>query len=273
MNRRTFCGAALSVASGTLAGKQDLPLVDYHAHLDSVVTLERALEISRQRGVKLGIVEHAGTRENKYPGLLSNDADLKAYIAKLDGKPVFKGIQAEGLDWMTCFSKDAVIQLDYVLSDALTCPDKQGNRVELWRPWVRIDDKQEFMERYVAFHLEVMRREPIDILANPTFLPECLQPEFDALWTPDRMRKIIGAAIQYGVAIEINSNYLLPRPPFLRMAQRAGARFSTGSNIHGLDVGKLDYCVEIAGRLGLRRKDFFTTAPVGRKPIEWRKLG
>jgi histidinol phosphatase-like PHP family hydrolase len=270
MNRRSFLGAALSVVSGTPAGKEEFPLVDYHAHLDSVVTLEKALEISRQRGVKLGIVEHAGTRENHYPGLLSSDADLNRYIAKLDGKPVYKGIQAEGLDWMTCFSKDAVIQLDYVLSDALTCPERDGRRVELWRPWVKVDDKQEFMERYVAFHVEVMRREPIDILANPTFLPDCLRAQHDELWTPERMRKVIAAAVEYGVAFEINSNYRLPKLPFLRMARGAGARFSTGSNIHGLDVGRLDYAIEMAREMGLRRKDFFTPAPVGKKPIEWR---
>ena len=41
---------------------------------------------------------------------------------------------------------------------------------------------------------------------------------------------------------------------------------------HGPDVGKLDYCVEMAKDLGIRRKDFFTPAPVGRKPIEWRKI-
>ena len=287
ISRRRFFSTALaagtlSAAAGTLgrqlgfasaADEVGFPLVDYHVHLDNVVTLEKALQLSKERGVKFGIVEHAGTRENKYAGLLSTDADLKQYMAKLEGKPVLKGIQAEGLDWMTCFSKEVVAQLDYVLSDALTFPDnKSGKRIELWRPGVRFDDKQDFMDRYTDFNVEVMAREPIDIIANPTFLPASLAGEFDALWTVERMKKIIAAALKCNVAVEINSRYSLPRMNFLKLAKEAGAKFSLGSNIHGLDVGKLDYCMEAIKSLGLTRKDIFTPAPAGKKPIEVRRF-
>jgi histidinol phosphatase-like PHP family hydrolase len=276
-----FAAGAVSAAAGSLArgfgnaaaaDGLDFPLVDYHAHLDDVVTLEKALQLSKERGVKFGIVEHAGTKANKYPGLLSTDEDLKRYIAKLEGKPVYKGIQAEGLDWPTCFSKELVAQLDYVLSDALTFPDKGGQRIELWRPGVKFDDKQGFMDRYTDFNVQVMAQEPIDIIANPTFLPDAMMSEFDALWTVPRMEKVVKAAVKYKVAIEINSRYSLPRLDFLKMAKEAGAKFSTGSNIHGLDVGKLDYCVEVIKKLGLTKKDIFTPAPHGKKPIEIRRL-
>ncbi len=255
------------------AASPDFPLVDYHVHLDDVVTLEKALQLSKERGVKFGIVEHAGTRENRYPGLLSSDEDLKRYIAMLDGKPVLKGIQAEGLDWPTCFSKDVVAGLDYVLSDALTFPDERsGKRILLWHSGVAFADKQDFMDRYTKFNVQVIEREPIDIIANPTFLPASLEGEFDTLWTEARMTKVIAAAVKYNVAIEINSRYRLPRMNFLRMARQAGARFSLGSNIHGLDVGKLDYCMEVIKQLGLTGKDIFTPAPQGKKPIQVRRF-
>ncbi len=279
LSRRDFL--ASTVAGYTLlnpaglwlsADDRDYPLVDYHVHLDDVVTLEKALQLSRERNVKFGIVEHAGTKANKYPGLLSTDEDLKRYIAKLEGKPVLKGIQAEGLDWPTCFSKDVVAQLDYVLSDALTFPEKDGRRVELWRPTVTIDDAQDFMERYTDFNVQVIEREPIDIIANPTFLPDCIAKDHDALWTPARIRRIIDAAVKSNVAIEINSRYRLPSLSFLKMARQAGAKFSFGSNIHGLDVGRLDYCVEAAKELGLTKSEIFVPAPRGRKPIEIRRF-
>lgn len=287
ISRRAFFNSALATGSlsavagslgsglsfGTRADEAGIPLVDYHVHLDSVVTLEKALELSRERGVKFGIVEHAGTKENRYPGLLSTDDDLKRYIAMLEGKPVLKGIQAEGLDWPTCFSREVVGRLDYVLSDALTFPDvRSGKRIELWRAGVAFDDKQDFMDRYTEFNVQVMAREPIDIMANPTFLPTSLENEFDALWTAARMKKVIDAAVKYNVAIEINSRYRLPRMNFLKMAREAGAKFSFGSNIHGLDVGKLDYCVEAIKQLGLTRKEVFTPAPRGKKPIEVRRF-
>ncbi len=286
MGRREFlAGAAAGAAAIALARPapaeeaktvmEDLgfPLVDFHVHLDNL-GLEKALAISEKRGVRFGIVEHAGRKENEYPVVLSSDADLARHLEALEGKGVYRGVQAERLDWVPCFSKEIIARLDYVLTDALTFLEKDGRWVELWKTEkVRIGDKQDFMERYVAHHLRVIRETPIDILANGTFLPQALQGEFDTLWTPERMKRIIDAAVACGVAIEINSSMRLPRPAFLKMAREAGARFSFGSNFRGPDVGKLDYCVETARALGLKREDMFTPAPPGKKPVEVRTFG
>jgi hypothetical protein len=275
VSRRALLAAAPAAFLARAAG---VPRVDYHAHLAEGVPWEKgiadALDLSRRRGVKFGILEHAGAKTNPSSERIATDADLRRWIAALEGKPCFKGLQAEGLDWMKCFSKDAVAQLDYVLSDALTFPEKDGRLVQLWRPGAEIpaDARQDFMERYTDFHVKVMAAEPIDILANPLYLPDPLQPDYDALWTPDRMRRVIDAAIRYGVAIEINSRYRIPRLPFLRLAQKAGVRFSFGSNAHGADAGKIEYCLEMAEAIGLERRRFFTPTPAGRKPILWRKF-
>jgi histidinol phosphatase-like PHP family hydrolase len=278
LTRRTFLAGASLVGAASLgehraaAGDTDYPAVDYHVHLSATITLERALELSAERGVKFGIVEHAGTRANKYPGLLSSDDDLKAYIAQLEGKPVLKGIQAEGLDWMTCFSREMVASLDYVLSDALTLPQRDGTRAEIWRPWMRVGDKQEFMDRYTDFMVRVIEAEPIDILANPSYLPDCIAESYDVLWTDRRMMRVVEAAARHRVALEINSRYRIPSLTFLRLAKGAGVKFSFGSNIQGADVGRIEFCIETARRLGLRTTDLFSPAPKGRKPIETRSF-
>ncbi len=255
--RRTFLGSfaaggvavagALAISESLLANEQtggvpaDIPPVDYHVHCDKPMTLEKLLEISRRKGVKFGIVEHAGTRENKYPRLLSSDADLNGYLAELEGKPVYRGIQAEYRDWMTCFSKAMLARLDFILTDAMTFRGKDGRPVRLWDQKFTVQDPQDFMDRYVDYHVEILSREPIDILANPTYLPAAIVKQYDALWTPRRVQKIIDAAVKYGVAIEISSSYCLPKLPFLKLAKLAGAKFSFGSNIRGPEVGKLDY--------------------------------
>ncbi len=272
--RREFFGAAGALpARGLFRRESDIPLVDYHVHLDDRwgMTLEKALQLSKQRGIKFGIVEHAGTKDKPYRNIISDDAALKQYIMKLDRAPFYKGIQAEGLDWMTCFSKAAVAQLDYVLTDALTLPEKNGSFTELWRPWVKVDNKEEFMERYVDFHLQIMAREPIDIIANPLFLPRCLEQDFDALWTRERMKRIVDAAAKYRVAIEINEAFRLPRMPFLNMAREARLKFSFGSNQHNEKVGQLDYAVEVIRGLDLKPIDVWRPAPFGRKPIQVRR--
>ena len=254
---------APALAGGATPGSElDFPLVDFHAHIEGSLTIEEALRLAKERGVKLGIVEHAGFGEP-----IRNDADLQRHLQKLSALPVYRGIQAEGLNWMNYFSKEAICQLDYVLTDALTFPEKDGRRVRLWTPEAKIVDQQDFMERYVDFNVQVISSEPIDIFANPTFLPEAIASEYDTLWTKERMRKVIDAAVKHGVAIEINSRFRIPSLAFVRMAKDAGVKFSFGSNNHGTDVAKLDYSIKIAKECGLTRQEMFTPQPPDKKPI------
>ena len=284
ISRRSFLGT--TAAAGTLSllprslkgadenkpqtADLDFPLVDFHVHLDNS-TIDKALEVAAQRGVKFGIVEHAGTKENQYPVVLSNDQELKGYLAKLEGKPVYKGIQAEWLDWMGCFSPAVLGQLDYVLSDAMTIRGQDGKRVKMWERGYEIGDKQAFMDRYVDWHVEIMATEPLDIFANLTWLPSSLLEEYDALWTPARMQKVIEAAIKYGVALEISSSMKAPKIQFLQLAKAAGAKFSFGSNGRYPNMGKLEYSLAMARSLGLKKLDMFTPAPPGQKAVQRRK--
>ncbi len=248
------------------ASELDFPLIDYHIHLEEGMTVEQAVELSKSLGVKFGIVEHGGFNWG-----MKNDEEIKHYIERLDGYPVFKGMQAEGLDWMKCFSKEVVAQLDYVLSDALTFPEKDGRLVHLWIPQeVKIKDKQDFMDRYVDFNVKVISCEPIDIFANPSFLPHCIADEYEKLWTEDRMKKVIEAAVKYDVAIEINSRYNIPKVSFINIAKTEGAKFSFGSNYHEENFGKLDYCLKTAKMCGLTQENMFMPKPPGMKPIQTR---
>ena len=111
----------------------DFPIVDLHVHLDNS-SIEQVLPLARERHVRFGIVEHAGTKENQYPVVLSTDEELSAYLKRLEGKGVYRGVQAEWTDWMSCFSPEVLARLDYVLTDAMTFPGPSGRRVKLWEP-------------------------------------------------------------------------------------------------------------------------------------------
>jgi len=228
------------------------PLIDFHVHIEGDITLETVLRLADERGVKVGIVEHAGFGQT-----IADDDDMKRYIEQLAPYLVYKGIQAEGRNWMSAFSEDVVSQLDFVLTDALTFPEKDGSLVRLWTPEVEIDDKEDFMERYVDFNVHIISNEPIDIFANPTFLPWCIADEYDSLWTEERMRRVIEAAVRSNVAIEINSRYEIPSLEFIILARDAGVKFSFGSNTHGEEVGMLEYCLKMAREVGLTRSDMF----------------
>jgi len=291
VSRRAFLGACAAGMGGSLMATApaasaeparesvppalDFPLVDFHAHLDNS-TIDKVLEVSRERGVKFGIVEHAGTTENQYPVVLSNDEQLGRYLAMLEGKPVYRGVQAEWTDWTSGFSPKGLARLDYVLMDAMTFPGKDGQRVKLWEKDVELRvemaDKQAFMDRFVDWHVELIEKQPIDIFANFSWLARPLAGEYDAFWTPERMKRIVDAAARHTVAMEIGAGLHLPKMPFLRLAKDAGLKFAFGSNGRYPNMGKLDYCVQTARELGLTKADMFVPAQDGRKAVERRLL-
>lgn len=263
---------ALPAQNQTPAAGLNFPIVDYHVHLNATFSLDDAIAISKQRSVKFGIAEHAGTRENIYPSILSNDKELQQWIARLEGKPVFKGVQAEWLDWPKCFSKDVVAQLDYVLSDAMTIPGRAGERLKMWEPGFDPGDPREFMDRYVKWNVEVIEKEPLDIFSHPTWLPAPLDKSYDMLWTQERMKPIIDALTRTGTAVEIDSDYNIPGLPFLHLAKDAKLKFSFGSNSGAGPVRTLDFCIERARTLGFTAADMFVPAPRQRKPIARRRI-
>jgi histidinol phosphatase-like PHP family hydrolase len=126
------------------------------------------------------------------------------------------------------------------------------------------------MEVIVDRILGVLNREPIDIYVNPTFLPAVMAGDYDALWTPERMGKVIEAARKNDVAIEINHRYRIPSARFLKLAKQAGCRFSFGTNNTDRNVGRLEYCLEMVDECGLSWQDIFVPRAEGEKAIQRR---
>jgi hypothetical protein len=243
-------------------------LTDYHVHLKGGLTLEEAIRMAEQRRAKFGIAENCGVG---FP--TTNDAALEPFLAQLAGKPVHRAMQAEGREWVAMFSPETIAKFDYVFTDSMTWTNNRGKRMRLWIPSeVEIGDKQEFMDILVERTVGILTREPIDIYVNPTFLPEAIADEYDALWTDERMGRVIQAAVKNGVAIEINSRYRLPSEKFLRKAKEAGAKFAFGTNNGDRDLGDLAYSRLMARKLNLTRDDFFVPKTDGRKPIQVKGL-
>ena len=276
--RREFMAGTAAVISGMggigafadtpSSSPLPFPLIDLHVHLDNS-TIDAVLPLATERKVKFGIVEHAGTRENVYPTVLSNDEELLRYLAMLEGKPVWKGVQAEWTDWMGCFSKGAALKLDYVLTDTLTFPDPEGKRMKLWERTDGLGSAQEFMDRYVDWHLKIMEEQPVDILANVSWLPAPYAENYDALWTDARIGKVIDTAKKQQVAIEISSGFQLPKLHFLQIAKDAGIKFSFGSNGRYPKMGLLEYSVKLARELALTADHLFVPGK-GAKAVERR---
>ncbi len=247
----------------------NFPLVDYHVHLKGGLTLEEALRESRRLGIQYGIAVNCGLG---FP--VTSDAAAEQFLRELRGQPVFVAMQAEGREWVKLFSRQTVAKFDYVFTDAMTFTDDHGKRMRLWiqEEVGEIPDPEGFMEMYVDRILGIINDEPIDIYVNPTFLPDVIAADYDRLWTPERMQKVIAAAKNNDVAIEINNRYRLPSPAFIRAAKKAGATFSFGINNGDRNLGRLEYGVEMVESCGLEWQDLFVPKPDGEKPVQTRGL-
>ena len=233
--------------------KAGYKIVDYHAHLKGGLTMEELLEHSKKTGIEYGVAFNAGIG---FP--ITDDATLLANYNQYKDYPVMLAMQAEGREWVDMFSKENISTFDYVFTDAMTWTDSKGRRMRLWMPdEVFVDDKDDFMDQLVSQIVGVMQDEPIDLYVNSTFLPDILQPEYDALWTKERMDKVINAAVSNNIAIEINARYKIPSATFIKRAKTAGAKFSMGTNNVDKNLGTLDYAIDMIDECGLVPSDFF----------------
>ncbi|HXK12036.1 MAG TPA: family 16 glycoside hydrolase [Vicinamibacteria bacterium] len=236
-------------------GRANFPLVDLHSHLKGGLTIEQALALSRATGMFLGVAVNCG---RGFP--IQTDADAVAWVESMKGRPVFLGMQAEGREWVTMFSRETRARFDYVFTDAMTWTSAAGKRMRLWIPEeVEIGpDEAAFMDLLVSKIVGILEREPIDIYVNPTFLPAAIASRYDALWTEARMTRVIDAAVKHGVAIEIGARYKLPSEAFLRLAKARGAKFTFGTNNGGAnDLGDWSYPLDMQKTLELKWGDMF----------------
>jgi len=244
------------------------PVVDYHVHLKGGLTLEQALANSRRLGIMYGIAVNGGL---KFP--ITNDAGVEDFLASMKGQPAFIGLQGEGREWVTLFSRETIAQFDYIFTDCMTFTDDGGVRRRLWIPEEvgEIRDPEQFMEMLVSRIVGILHHEPIDIHANPTFLPEPIARDYDRLWTPERMQRVIEAAKANDVAIEINNRYRIPSAAFIGRAKSAGVKFSFGTNNGDPNLGRMEYALAMVKQCGLTGQDIFMPKPDGQKAAQRRK--
>lgn len=232
--------------------KPAFSVTDYHVHLSNTLTIDQALQLGKDRGVHVGIVEHPG---EGFP--IKTDADLQLYIDNLRKYPVHIGLQPVYAGWSKAFSKPVLEQLDYVLMDALTLPNPDGTWLAIWQIDTHVDDAESFMQRYLQFIEQVMTTEPIDIFAWPTFLPVPIARQYSQLWTPQRVDHILEMAKARKLAIEINEVAHVPDETFITRAKKAGLKFTFGTDSRNDHATHFYYCYQMAQRCGLTEGDIF----------------
>ena len=231
----------------------NFPVIDFHVHLKGW-NQHQAMVHSRKAGIFYGIAPNCGIG---FP--ITSDDDVFTYLDTTKNLSCFKAMQGEGREWTTTFSVNAREQFDYVFTDALTFTDHKGRRTRLWMPnevWIDVSHER-YMDIIVDRIVKVLKEEPINIYVNPTFLPEPMKQNYDALWTDTRINKVIEALVTRQIALEINNRYRIPNEKIIRAAKEAGVRFALGTNNENQEIGKLEYCIDMMKKCGITERDMF----------------
>jgi histidinol phosphatase-like PHP family hydrolase len=226
------------------------------------------LRNSREVGIQYGIAVNCGVG---FP--ITDDTTAEDFLESMRGQPVFVAMQAEGREWVRMFSPRTVAKFDYVFTDSMTF-SHNGRRIRLWIPEEvpEVKDKEAFMDVIVDATVGVLNSEPVDIYVNPTFLPDVMAADYDRLWTPARMDRVIAAAKKSDIAIEINNRYRIPSAKFIKAAKAAGLKFAFGTNNVDRDLGRLEYPLEMVQECGLKWQDIFVPKAQGEKPVQKRGM-
>lgn len=237
-----------------LAGR-NIPLMDLHVHAKGGLTVDAALDNARRYGFTYGFAVNGGL------GMTLENADaMRTYLDTVQIPPhAYHALQAEGREWLDLFPEELIARFDYVFTDAMTWTNDAGRRMRLWMPdEVEVGDPEEFMAQLVDRTVRILNEEPIDIFVNPTFLPAEIADRYDALWTKERMDRVIEALVENGIALEINARRNLPSKDFICRARDAGVLFTLGTNNAGAaDLGRLERPIDMIEACELTPLDFW----------------
>lgn len=236
-----------------------IPFIDFHVHLRGGMTLEKADARQNHAGIRMGVLRNLG---KGWP--IETDEQLRAFLDETRGHPLFVGLQVNDRDWQLKHDPELMERCDYFLGDTMIMPmpDDSSPPVKLFQPdTFTIEDPEAWMTRYIRHNLRVLA-EPITILANPTWLPKAVEDRYDELWTDERMKTVIRAAIDNDVALEINAASGYPRERFIRMAKEMGAKFTFGTNNFDDKPIGMSHCMEAIRKFDLDKEDLYV--PAGR---------
>ena len=236
----------------------NFPVIDFHVHLKGGLTKEIAHALSMNYGINYGVAPNAG--EGGVGRMLANDQEVYDYYDEVKPLPFLCGVQGEGRKWTSTFSQEALGIFDYLFTDAMTIMDHKNRNSRIYRAEeVHYDGvtKEQYMEQIVDQTIKILTNEPADIFANPTYIPEDMQADYDRYWTDDRINRVLDVMQEHHIALEINPRYKIPSLKIIRMAKERGLKFTFGTNNVDANFGKLEYCIEVIEQCGITPDDLW----------------
>lgn len=262
--------------------QEDFPVVNWHVHAKGGWTPRQAYDKSMADGICYGLSVNiygtiVKTGDGGFGRMIETDSEALRYLGEMRGWPFINGFQGEGRKWSASFTAASLAECDYIFTDSMTIVDK-NRQIRLYRPdefTMNGRTPEEWMDFYVSQIELILENEPVDIYANPMFLPPELEKEADALWTDARIDRVLDKLALHRIALEINSRYRIPSVKVLKKAKARGLKFAFGTNNVDANIGRLEWALGAARECGLEKGDMWfppDSVRMSRKTVVYNKI-
>jgi putative hydrolase len=213
--------------------KPELVNVELQVHTtwtDGRSTIAEQLESARQRGLAtIAFTEHVRRDTDWFAGFA---AAVREEARRFPELMVLVGCEAKALDSRGTLdaSEETLAFCDIVLGSVHRFPDGRGGLLNF-----AALDAGATAEIECELALGLLRGAPIDVLAHPAGMYQRRYGRY-----PDTLfRRMLEASVERGIAVEINTSYLVNMEPILELCHVVNPFVSIGSDAHGAEeVGR-----------------------------------
>lgn len=201
---------------------------DFQVHTaltDGEGTVEAIIARAETLGLEeIAFTEHVRRQSTYFPSFAASVQAARAATAVT----VYTGIEAKAEDEKGTLDApdDALATAELVLGSVHRFPLGDGRFIH-----AREFDYAEAARRERALALGLVRSAPIHVLSHPGGMCLSAFGTFPAEYFEELMR----AALERGIAIEINTSYTKDLDAFLALCRRVNPLVSVGSDVHRLD--------------------------------------
>lgn len=208
--------------------RNGIPNIDYHSHThftDAIGTPLEYANVAEKKGLRsFAITEHIWRTSAWLDDLLKEISDAR----KNESITMLSGVEAKQINIygdIDVRESDAR-KVDIVLGSVHAYPTEKD--------YIFINPKEISAKKALEIETEAMialaRNKQVDVIAHPYIL---YKKYFNRGIIPmDYAIKVINAAIDNDIALEVNNKYKVPDKEFLKVALGSGAKISIGSDAH-----------------------------------------
>lgn len=219
--------------------------IDFQIHTnwtDGEATAQEILEVAQARHLDaIAFTEHVRRDTDWFARFVRHVREHAAGFADLT---VYVGCETKAMDenGTLDISDDIHNASDIVLGSVHRFPDGKGGYLDF-----KALTPKETADIEFRLAIGMARHAPIDVLAHPGGMYERRHGAFPT----EYFRELMIATLERGIAIEINSSYLVDMSGFLALCEEINPIVSIGSDAHRLD--ELARCRDMLRQMGVAR--------------------